>query len=138
MEEEIGIKLRKEEMVDLTAFLDPSTGHRIFPSPVIKPIFSSMSYNVFGIWLIVFSLGVSLVQGGCDEEISVFLYRRQVEQETIRQLQGKETGLREHGEFIKVRLVPYRELWRKTADAKVLMSIGLYEMAQRVGLVPRH
>ncbi|KAH0858596.1 hypothetical protein HID58_086857 [Brassica napus] len=109
VEEEIGIKLRKEEMVDLTAFLDPSTGHRIFPSP-----------------------------GGCDEEISVFLYRRQVEQETIRQLQGKETGLREHGEFIKVRLVPYRELWRKTADAKVLMSIGLYEMAQRVGLVPRH
>ncbi|CAH2071342.1 unnamed protein product [Thlaspi arvense] len=109
VEEEIGIKLKKEDMVDLTAFLDPSTGHRIFPSP-----------------------------GGCDEEMSVFLYRRQVEQETIRQLQGKETGLREHGEFIKVRLVPYRELWRKTADAKVLMSIGLYEMAQREGLVSRH
>jgi len=78
---------------------------------------------------------VSLVQGGCDEEMSVFLYRGQVEKETIRQLQGKETGLREHGEFIKVRLIPYRELWRKTADAKVLMSIGLYEMAQREGLV---
>ncbi|XP_006396823.2 nudix hydrolase 14, chloroplastic [Eutrema salsugineum] len=109
VEEEIGIKLKKEDMVDLTAFLDPSTGHRVFPSP-----------------------------GGCDEEMSVFLYRRQVEQETIRQLQGKETGLREHGEFIKVRLVPYRELWRKTADAKVLISIGLYEMAQREGLVPRH
>ncbi|CAF2042738.1 unnamed protein product [Brassica napus] len=139
VEEEIGIKLKKEDMVDLTAFLDPSTGHRIFPSPVIKAIFSSMSYNVCVIWLVVaFSLGVSLVQGGCDEEMSVFLYRLQVEQETIKQLQGKETGLREHGEFIKVRLVPYRELWRKTADAKVLMSIGLYEMAQRVGLVPMH
>ncbi|KAJ4876321.1 hypothetical protein Rs2_41339 [Raphanus sativus] len=109
VEEEIGIKLKKEDMVDLTAFLDPSTGHRIFPSP-----------------------------GGCDEEMSVFLYRLRVEQETIRQLQGKETGLREHGEFIKVRLVPYRELWRKTADAKVLVSIGLYEMALREGLVPRH
>ncbi|KAG7552842.1 NUDIX hydrolase domain [Arabidopsis thaliana x Arabidopsis arenosa] len=106
VEEEIGIKLKKEDMVDLTAFLDPSTGYRIFPSP-----------------------------GGCDEEMSVFLYRGQVEKETIRQLQGKETGLREHGEFIKVRLIPYRELWRKTADAKVLMSIGLYEMAQREGLV---
>ncbi|XP_010455619.1 PREDICTED: nudix hydrolase 14, chloroplastic [Camelina sativa] len=109
VEEEIGIKLKKEDMVDLTAFLDPSTGHRIFPSP-----------------------------GGCDEEMSVFLYRGKVEQETIRHLQGKETGLREHGEFIKVRLIPYRELWRKTADAKVLVSIGLYEMAQREGLLPRH
>lgn len=109
VEEEIGINLKKEDMVDLTAFLDPSTGHRIFPSP-----------------------------GGCDEEMSVFLYRLRVEQETIRQLQGKETGLREHGEFIKVRLLPYRELWRKTADAKVLTSIGLYEMALREGLVPRH
>ncbi|CAH8273047.1 unnamed protein product [Arabidopsis lyrata] len=109
VEEEIGIKLKKEDMVDLTAFLDPSTGYRIFPSP-----------------------------GGCDEEMSVFLYRGQVEKETIRQLQGKETGLREHGEFIKVRLIPYRELWRKTADAKVLMSIGLYEMAQREGLVSSH
>ncbi|KAL1212036.1 Nudix hydrolase 14 [Cardamine amara subsp. amara] len=109
VEEEIGIKLKKEDMVDLTAFLDPSTGHRIFPSP-----------------------------GGCDEEMSVFLYRKQVEQGIIRQLLGKETGLREHGEFIKVQVVPYRELWRRTADAKVLMSIGLYEMAQRDGLVPRH
>ncbi|VVB07694.1 unnamed protein product [Arabis nemorensis] len=109
VEEEIGIKLKKEDMVDLTAFLDPSTGHRIFPSP-----------------------------GGCDEEMSMFLYRRQVEQETITQLQGKQTGLREHGEFIKVQLVPYRELWRRTADAKVLIGIGLYEMAQREGLLPRH
>ncbi|CAE6134146.1 unnamed protein product [Arabidopsis arenosa] len=109
VEEEIGIKLKKEDMVDLTAFLDPSTGYRIFPSP-----------------------------GGCDEEMSVFLYRGKMEKETIRQLQGKETGLREHGEFIKVRLIPYRELWRKTADAKVLMSIGLYEMAQREGLVSSH
>ncbi|CAN8238014.1 unnamed protein product [Cochlearia groenlandica] len=106
VEEEISIKLKKEDMVDLTAFLDPSTGHRIFPSP-----------------------------GGCDEEMSVFLYRGQVDQDTIRQLQGKETGLREHGEFIKVRVIPYRELWRRTADAKVLMSIGLYEMAKGEGLV---
>jgi len=38
VEEEIGIKLKKEDMVDLTAFLDPSTGYRIFPSPV-SPFF---------------------------------------------------------------------------------------------------
>ncbi|KAM7256968.1 hypothetical protein ACFE04_012709 [Oxalis oulophora] len=107
VEEEIGIKLKLEDMVDLTAFLVTSTGGRIFPSP-----------------------------GGCDEEISVFLYKGCVNKETITSLQGKEMGLRDHGEIIKVRVVPYEKLWRMTADAKVLMAIGLYEMAKREGLLP--
>lgn len=107
VEEETGIHLNQEDMVDLTAFLDPSTGCRVFPSP-----------------------------GGCDEEISVFLYRANVAKEIITQLQGKETGLRDHGELIKVRVVPYKNLWRTTADSKVLMAIALYEMAKRDGLLP--
>ncbi|PON57456.1 Dihydroneopterin triphosphate diphosphatase [Parasponia andersonii] len=107
VEEETGINLNVEDMIDLTAFLDSSTGCRVFPSP-----------------------------GGCDEEISVFLYRGQVEKGVIAQLQGKETGLREHGELIRVRVVPYDKLWRMTADAKVLTAIALYEMAKREGLLP--
>ncbi|CAI9093866.1 OLC1v1029456C1 [Oldenlandia corymbosa var. corymbosa] len=107
VEEETGIKLSLDEVIDLTAFLDPSTGRRVIPSP-----------------------------GGCDEEISLFLYRGNVNKEVITQLQGKQTGLREHGEFIKVHVVPYQELWRRTADAKALMAIALYEMAQKEGLLP--
>ncbi|KAH0973948.1 hypothetical protein GBA52_015847 [Prunus armeniaca] len=107
VEEETGICLKKEDMVDLTAFLNQSTGGRIFPSP-----------------------------GGCDEEISLFLYRGQVNKEIIEQLQGKETGLREHGELIKVCVVPYEKLWCMTADAKVLAAIALYEMAKKEGLLP--
>ncbi|XLR07386.1 hypothetical protein HN51_062287 [Arachis hypogaea] len=34
VEEEIGIKLKLEDMVDLTTFLDSSTGCGFFPSPV--------------------------------------------------------------------------------------------------------
>ncbi|XP_062147018.1 nudix hydrolase 14, chloroplastic isoform X2 [Alnus glutinosa] len=34
VEEETGIHLNLEDMVDLTAFLDPVTGCRVFPSPV--------------------------------------------------------------------------------------------------------
>ncbi|QHO38690.1 Nudix hydrolase 14 [Arachis hypogaea] len=34
VEEETGIKFKLEDMVDLTAFLDSSTGCRFFPSPV--------------------------------------------------------------------------------------------------------
>lgn len=52
------------------------------------------------------------------------------------QLQGKETGLHDHGELIKVRVVPYRELWRTTPDAKVLTAIALYEMASKEELLP--
>ncbi|XP_030945568.1 nudix hydrolase 14, chloroplastic-like isoform X2 [Quercus lobata] len=106
VEEETGIHLNLEDMIDLTAFLEPSTGCRVFPSP-----------------------------GGCDEEISLFLYRGHVDREIITQLQGKETGLRDHGELIKVRVVSYKNLWRMTADSKVLMAIALYEMAMREGLL---
>ena len=76
------------------------------------------------------------IQGGCDEELSLFLYRGQVEKGVITQLQGKETGLHEHGELIKVHVVPYEQLWRMTADAKVLTAIAIYEMAKRQGLLP--
>ncbi|KAM7525659.1 hypothetical protein LguiA_015561 [Lonicera macranthoides] len=107
VEEETGISLNLDDMVDLTAFLDQTTGCRVFPSP-----------------------------GGCDEEISLFLYRGEVSKEIITQLQGKETGLREHGELIKVHVVPYKKLWRMTADAKALMAIALHEMAKKEGLLP--
>ncbi|GFP81840.1 nudix hydrolase 14 chloroplastic [Phtheirospermum japonicum] len=107
VEEETGLHLNLNDLVDLTAFLDPSTGHRVFPSP-----------------------------GGCDEELGLFLYRGSVNKEIIKQLQGKETGLRDHGELIRVHVVPYKNLWRMTPDAKVLMAIALYEMAMRDGLLP--
>lgn len=68
---------------------------------------------------------------------SLILYRGHVDKEIIKQLQGKETGFRDHGELIKVRVVPYKNLWRMTADSKVLMAIALYEMAKREGLLPQ-
>ncbi|KAI7731055.1 hypothetical protein M8C21_014422 [Ambrosia artemisiifolia] len=107
VEEETGIQLKLDDMVDLTSFLDPSTGNKVIPSP-----------------------------GGCDEELSLLLYRGSVGADVIKQLQGKETGLREHGELIKVHVVPYDRLWRMTPDAKVLMSIAIYEMAKKEGFLP--
>ncbi|XLT46853.1 hypothetical protein HN873_039457 [Arachis hypogaea] len=35
VEKETGIKFKLEDMVDLTAFLDSSTGCRFFPSPTV-------------------------------------------------------------------------------------------------------
>ncbi|XP_076895998.1 nudix hydrolase 14, chloroplastic-like [Bidens hawaiensis] len=107
VEEETGIELKLEDMVDLTSFLDPSTGNKVIPSP-----------------------------GGCDEELSLLLYRGSANADVVKELQGKETGLREHGELIKVHVVPYDGLWRLTPDAKVLMSVAIYEMAKKEGLLP--
>ncbi|KAH7297363.1 hypothetical protein KP509_26G066700 [Ceratopteris richardii] len=106
VEEEIGIHIKSSDLVNLTDFLHPSTGQQIFPSP-----------------------------GGCDEGIKLMLYRCHVKQEVIDSLKGKQTGLREDGEFIKVHVVPYKSLWRSTTDAKALAAISLYEMGKREGLL---
>uniref|UniRef100_A0A9I9CLY0 Nudix hydrolase domain-containing protein n=1 Tax=Cucumis melo TaxID=3656 RepID=A0A9I9CLY0_CUCME len=201
VEEEIGIQLRLEDMVDLTGFLDQSTGCRVFPSPFpakenyikeIKagnadynfqvpspaydtqtslslpsiteqvssfPTHSIVTYPFcnncvrLNTWRLITVLRKSSYKshiqhnilglafrhrifGGCDEGIGLFLYRGSASKETIAELQGKETGLRDHGELIKVHVVPYEKLWRVTADAKALMAIALYEMAQKEGLLP--
>ncbi|XP_058085731.1 nudix hydrolase 14, chloroplastic isoform X6 [Magnolia sinica] len=81
-------------------------------------------------------IGTAVREGGCDEELSIFLYRGHADPEVITALHGKETGLREHGELIKVRVVPYEKLWLMTADAKALCAIALYEMAKKEGLLP--
>ncbi|KAH9549215.1 hypothetical protein CY35_10G007400 [Sphagnum magellanicum] len=107
VEEETGIHIKTSELVDLTALLDESTGRRMFPSP-----------------------------GGSDEEITLLLYRGYVKQEVISSLQGQETGLRDHGELIKVHVVPYNTLWRSSPDAKALAAIALYEMALKLNLLP--
>uniref|UniRef100_A0A453D7X2 Nudix hydrolase domain-containing protein n=1 Tax=Aegilops tauschii subsp. strangulata TaxID=200361 RepID=A0A453D7X2_AEGTS len=60
VEEETGIKLNLEGMVDLISLLDPATGCRTLPSP-----------------------------GGCDGEIGLFLYRGHVDEETIRLSKGR-------------------------------------------------
>jgi hypothetical protein len=44
VEEETGIKLNLEDMVDLTALLDPATGGRMIPSPVPGLHFPSVRY----------------------------------------------------------------------------------------------
>ncbi|XP_078161928.1 nudix hydrolase homolog 14 [Carex rostrata] len=106
VEEETGLKLKLEDMINLTSFLDPTTGQGVFPSP-----------------------------GGCDEDLRFFLYKGKVDEETLKMLQGKETGLRDHGELIKVHVVPYDKLWHTTSDAKVLCAIALYEMAKKDGLL---
>eukprot|EP00246_Nothoceros_aenigmaticus_P014459 TRINITY_DN5495_c0_g1_i1.p1 TRINITY_DN5495_c0_g1~~TRINITY_DN5495_c0_g1_i1.p1 ORF type:complete len:327 (-),score=52.23 TRINITY_DN5495_c0_g1_i1:203-1183(-) len=107
VEEETGLHITSSDLVNLTDLLEESTGQRMFPSP-----------------------------GGSDEDITLLLYRGTVTKQVLESLHGQETGLRDHGELIKVHIVPYTRLWRLTADSKALAAIALFEMARKEGILP--
>lgn len=70
--------------------------------------------------------GIYPSAGGCDEFICIFLANSTMDDEDIQKLQGIQTGVKEEGEKIKVKVIPYEELW-KINDSKALSAITLYE-----------
>ncbi|EON68359.1 hypothetical protein W97_07617 [Coniosporium apollinis CBS 100218] len=74
--------------------------------------------------------------GGSDEFIPIFLHQRRVKRDTLKEWQGKLTGLRDHGEKITLKLVRLEELWREGGrDAKALVGWALYEGLRREGKI---
>lgn len=71
--------------------------------------------------------------GGCDETMRVFLCRHQVKQDTLKDWQGKLTGLRYKGEKITLKLVKLKDLWKETTDAKALAAVALYDGLMKEG-----
>ncbi|KAM0326191.1 hypothetical protein ACHAQA_006788 [Verticillium albo-atrum] len=72
--------------------------------------------------------------GGCDEHITIYSHERRVPRAQLAEWGGKLTGLREEGEKITLKLVPFRELWKAGArDAKCLAAVALYEGLKREG-----
>ena len=65
--------------------------------------------------------------GGCDEYVPILLHQLRVPRESLKDWQGKLTGLREEGEKITLKLVPLKDLWRDGGrDAKALAAFALY------------
>jgi len=74
--------------------------------------------------------------GGCDEFIRLFVYKQNIEDDnTFNQLQGKCTGLVEHGEIISLNLIELDKLWHETSDAKALSALFLYEKLKSIGKI---
>lgn len=44
----------------------------------------------------------------------------------INKLEGKFSGLRDQGENITLKLVPLKDAWKSSPDAKLLSSLALY------------
>lgn len=75
--------------------------------------------------------------GGCDEFIKLYMFRRSVEPQVIKDLEGRLTGLPDEGERIKLHLVKLHDLWKETPDAKALSALTLFSELKREGRIPQ-
>lgn len=107
IEEETGLKLSSNDLIDLTALAQGPASPGYLSSP-----------------------------GLIDEFIHVYLYRGQVTKEKLAQLQGKLTGERNHGEYITLKVTPLDSLWKEVTDAKILVALYLREKLLQANALP--
>lgn len=116
IEEETGLKVKDDELLDMTALALSNDPQDESGEQLQKAIYPSA--------------------GGCDEFIPVFLYQKRIPRQQLKDWQGKLTGLRDHGEKITLKLVRLEDLWREGArDAKTLGAWSLYEGLRRTGKI---
>lgn len=117
IEEETGLRIEKSELINMSQLAlqvssnaDPDgqqdvLQQAIYPSP-----------------------------GGSDEFIPLFLVRKTMQQTEIEGLEGKLTGLRDHGEKISLKIVRLTDVWKVAGrDAKTLSALCLYDGLRREG-----
>ncbi|RCH80609.1 hypothetical protein CU098_000834, partial [Rhizopus stolonifer] len=74
--------------------------------------------------------GVYTSAGGSDEFLRLFACTKHMEKEKISELEGKLTGLRDHGESITLKLANLEDVWKLSPDTKLLSSLALYDRLQ--------
>ena len=98
MEEECGFKLRPSEFIDLTEL-------------GCRDAFEAGNIPC---------AGIAPSPGGCDEFIRYMYVERLLSGSDIEKMKGRLSGLREEGEYITLRIVPLRDLWKVSADNKAM------------------
>jgi ADP-sugar diphosphatase len=75
-------------------------------------------------------LGIPLCPsgGGCDEFIQHYVVEKILPRSTIQEMEGRQHGLRDHGEKIQVALVPLSKFHEKTQSLSAFAAVGLYRM----------
>lgn len=97
--EECGIDIHASDLVDLTAL-------------AFEDATKSGSLSV---------ASIPPSPGGCDEYIRYMYLEILVTKAELDDMRDRLTGLREHGEFISLRVVPMDQLWQVSGDAKAMM-----------------
>lgn len=99
MEEECGIKISPHDLIDLTELaLEETVRNGHIPIAAIAPS-----------------------AGGCDEFLRYMYLEKNVTLEELTEMKGRLTGLRDHGEYITLHVVPMSDLWKVSGDAKAMM-----------------
>lgn len=104
LEEETGIVIRAEDLIDLTALVYKDRFKGVFPTV-----------------------------GGSDEFLRLFAFQKEVTREYLSGLQGKCTGLACENEQITLKVIPLRDLPVEVPDAKALSALMLYQTLQSFG-----
>lgn len=114
IEEETGLKIAENELTDLTSLAIPPSSQK--EECLRQAIYPSA--------------------GGCDEFVPIFLWQKRVPRDTLKEWQGKLTGLREQNEKITLMLSPLEQLWKFGGrDAKALAGYALYQGLRSEGQI---
>ncbi|KAJ2705611.1 hypothetical protein FB645_002302 [Coemansia sp. IMI 203386] len=81
--------------------------------------------------LVELSPGVYPSPGACDEIVTLYACEKTMPEDELVSIQGRMTGLRDHGEFISLRLVPLDQLAECTRDMKTLAALHLWDLKNR-------
>jgi hypothetical protein len=114
MEEECGITIHPRELIDLTHLACQEAvdrGHIPFA-------------------------GVCPSPGGCDEFIRFMYLEKQVSRTQLEEMKGRLSGLRGHGEIITLKVVPFHDVWKVSADAQAICSLFLLDQLRKEGKIP--
>lgn len=115
IQEETGLSVQQDELIDLTSLALLSTKESSGEN-LQKAVYPSA--------------------GGSDEFIPLFLCQKRLPRKEIEELQGKLTGLRDHGEKITLKVVPLENLWKEgLRDGKTLAAWALYKGLQQEGKI---
>lgn len=116
IQEETGISVLHSELIDMTSLALQSVPESADGESLQMAVYPS--------------------PGGSDEFIPLFLCQKRMPRGQIEALQGKLTGLREHGEKITLRVVELEEVWKVGGrDGKTLAAWALYKGLQQEGKI---
>ncbi|PLB35818.1 putative NUDIX family hydrolase [Aspergillus candidus] len=114
IQEETGLKIPQSELIDMTSLALQSVPANEDDEMLQKAVYPSA--------------------GGSDEFIPLFLCQKRMSRADIEGLQGRLTGLRQHGEKITLKVVPLKDLWREgLRDGKTLAAWALYRGLREEG-----
>ncbi|KAL3463995.1 hypothetical protein BJX64DRAFT_276179 [Aspergillus heterothallicus] len=107
IQEETGLTIPQNELIDMTSLALQTSNQAAEGETLQKGVYPS--------------------PGGSDEFIPLFLCNKRLPRKDIEGLQGRLTGLRDHGEKITLKVVALKDLWKQgIRDGKTLAAWALY------------